>query len=216
MNFGKDIKGIIFDIDGVLLDSMKIWKDLGVRYLRSKGKEAESGLSEILFSMSMEDGAEYIKSHYLPEMPAEEISEGISKMLEDFYFYEVEIKTGADKLLESLEEAGVKITAATSSPREHVERALSRNGILKFIDRIFTSSEIGSSKHSPEIYDEAAKSMGLKREEVCVFEDSLYALKTAAQAGYHTVGVYDANGEADQTGLEEAAEIYIRDFASIF
>ena len=52
------IKGAIFDIDGVLLDSMIIWTDLGERYLRSIGKEPEEGLTEKLFSMSMEQGAE--------------------------------------------------------------------------------------------------------------------------------------------------------------
>ena len=46
MKFGKDIKGVILDIDGVLLDSMEIWKDLGARYLVKKGLEPEAGLGE--------------------------------------------------------------------------------------------------------------------------------------------------------------------------
>ena len=58
------IKGAIFDIDGVLLDSMIIWTDLGERYLRSIGKEPEEGLTEKLFSMSLEQGAEYLKDTY--------------------------------------------------------------------------------------------------------------------------------------------------------
>ena len=58
------IKGIIFDIDGVVLDSMSIWNDLGARYLRSLNVEPEEGLNEILFSMSMEQGADYLKEHY--------------------------------------------------------------------------------------------------------------------------------------------------------
>ena len=59
------IQGIIFDIDGVVLDSMSIWNDLGARYLVSLGKEPEEGLNEILFSMSMEQGAEYLKKQLL-------------------------------------------------------------------------------------------------------------------------------------------------------
>ena len=57
MSFIRNIKGVIFDIDGVLLDSLEIWTDLGERYLVSIGKAAEEGLADALFSMSMERGA---------------------------------------------------------------------------------------------------------------------------------------------------------------
>ena len=83
------IRGAIFDLDGVLLDSMGIWKDLGARYLRSLHIQPEPGLNEILFAMSLEQGAAYLKEHYpLPQSEAE-IGEGIARMLEDYYFYEV-------------------------------------------------------------------------------------------------------------------------------
>ena len=54
MSFIQNIKGVIFDVDGVLLDSLEIWTDLGERYLVSIGKAAEEGLADTLFSMSME------------------------------------------------------------------------------------------------------------------------------------------------------------------
>lgn len=209
MEFGKTIKGMIFDIDGVLLDSMEIWTDLGARYVQSRGKDPEEGLADILFSMSMEQGAEYLKNRYLPDMTCSAISDGLQDMLRTFYYDEVEAKPGVKKLLANMQTAGVRMTAATSSPRGHVERALERNGLLRYIERIFTCSEIGVSKHSPDIYDACAAFMGLEKNEICVFEDSLYALKTAAKAGYHTVGVYDAKGEPDQEGMQETAEVYI-------
>mgnify|MGYP002624661358 CR=1 FL=1 len=210
MKFGKDIKGVILDIDGVLLDSMVIWKDLGARYLIMNGIDPEPGLGEILFSMSMEQGAEYLLENYPLNKSAEEITDGLGNMLRDYYFNEVPAKEGAGELLYKLDQTGIRMAAATSSPREHITAALMRNGLLKYIGKIFTNSEVGSSKHSPEIYDAAARFLGLNREDICVFEDSLYALKTAANAGYHTIGVFDKNGETDQMGLEETAEIYIR------
>ena len=211
MKFGKDIKGVIFDIDGVLLDSMEIWTDLGGRYLIRMGKIPETGLADILFSMSMEQGAAYLKNRYLPEQSSEDIMDGLQDMLRSFYYDEVKAKPGAGEFLENLQRTGVRITAATSSPRGHVEKALARNGLLLYIERIFTCSEIGASKHSPDIYNACADFMGLCRSEICVFEDSLYALRTAAAAGFHTIGVYDGKGEPDQKGLEESSEIYIRD-----
>ena len=214
-NFRQDIKGVIFDVDGVLLDSMGIWTDLGARYLVSIGKTPEEGLAEILFSMSMEQGAEYLREHYSIGLTAEEIGTGLQDMLLDFYYYEVQARPGAQQLLQAVSSAGIKITAATSSPREHIERALERNGLLSYVDRMFTNAEIGKSKHSPDIYDAAADHMGTAPGETCVFEDSLYALRTAAAAGYHTVGVFDSKGESDQEGLRGSAEIYIHELCEI-
>ncbi len=211
MSFGHDIKGVIFDVDGVLLDSLEIWTDLGSRYLISIGKVPEEGLADILFSMSMEQGAEYLKENYDIDRSAEEIVDGLRNMMRDFYYYEVQAKPGADQLMRAISDAGIGITAATSSPREHIERALERNGLLGYISRMFTNSEIGKSKHFPDIYNAAAAYMRTAPEETIVFEDSLYALKTAAAAGYHTVGVADCKGEPDQDGLRESAEIYINE-----
>ena len=211
MRFSNEIKGVIFDVDGVLLDSLEIWTDLGARYLISIGKSPEEGLADILFSMSMEQGAEYLKENYDIDRSAEDIAAGLRNMMRDFYFYEVQAKPGADRLLRAISDAGISITAATSSPREHIERALERNGLLGYIRRMFTNSEVGRSKHFPDIYNAAAAEMRTAPEETVVFEDSLYALKTAAAAGYHTIGVADCKGEPDQDGLREAAEVYINE-----
>ena len=203
------IRGAVFDLDGVLLDSMGIWKDLGARYLRSLHIQPEPGLNDILFAMSMEQGAAYLKKHYhLPQSEAE-IGEGIARMLEDYYFDEVPAKPGAADLLGFLAERGIPMAAATSSPRAHVTRALDRLGLLPYLQAVFTTGEVGVSKHEPAIYHLAAKTLGTAPAETLVFEDSLYALKTAKAAGYRTVGVFDANGEADQAGLKAAAEVYL-------
>ena len=203
------IRGAIFDLDGVLLDSMAIWNDLGARYLLKQGVRPEPELREVLFSMSMEQGAEYMKQQYHLDKSSEEILDGIQEMLQDFYFYEVQAKVGAKELLTFLQEKGIPMTAATSSPREHVTRALKRNGLLEFLKRIDTTSEVGESNHSPRIYELAAQSLECSAEEILVFEDSLYALKTAKTAGFRCVGVYDAQGESDQQGLKMTADLYL-------
>ena len=116
------IRGAIFDIDGVILDTMSVWRELGSRYLARFGIAAEKDLNKTLFSMSMEQGAEYLKQKYRPKTDAGEILEDIKKMLEEFYFFEAEEKAGARELLALLRGAGVPVAAATSSPRTHVTR----------------------------------------------------------------------------------------------
>ena len=203
------IRGAIFDLDGVLLDSMGIWEDLGARYLWRLHITPEPGLNEVLFPMSMEQGAAYLKAHYPLSQSEAEIGDGIARMLADYYFYEVPAKPGAAELLAFLTERGVSMAAATSSPREHVTAALDRLGLLPHLKAVFTTGEVGVSKHEPVIYHLAAEALGTAPAETLIFEDSLYALKTAKAAGYRTVGVFDANGEADQAGLRAAAEVYL-------
>ena len=70
------IKGIIFDADGVLLDSMGIWDQAPEMYLRSKGITPEKHLGQKMFAMSMTEGAEYIKKHYLVDFPVTKILDG--------------------------------------------------------------------------------------------------------------------------------------------
>ena len=68
---------------------------------------------------------------------------------------------------------------------------------------------------SPPIYHLAAEALGTAPAETLVFEDSLYALKTAKAAGYRTVGVFDAHGETDQAGLQAAAEVYLTSLTGV-
>ena len=212
----KKVSAVIFDIDGVLLDSLKIWKLIGARYLESLGIEPEEELDRILFPMSMEQGAAYLKDHYSVPKDTEEILKGIESLLKDFYFFEVPAKPGASELISFFSKDGIPLAAATSSPREHVTKALERNGIFFHPDRIFTNSEVGESKHSRKIYDIASQSMGASSEETLVIEDSLYALKTAKAAGYITAGIYDPDGESDQNGIKNEADIYLLSLPQIY
>lgn len=205
------IRGAVFDLDGVLLNSMGIWHDLGARYILKMGLQPVPGMNEALFSMSMEQGARYLKNTFGLHKDCEKIIADLEKMLKEYYFTEVPAKKGARELLEFLQAKGVVMAAATSSPRPHVTEALKRLGMLDFMQAIYTTGEVGISKHSPKIYELAASSLGCAAEETLVFEDSLYALRTAKYAGFGTVGVYDAQGEADQQGLKEEAKLYLRE-----
>ena len=73
------IRGVIFDVDGVLLNSMPVWENLGELYLNRLGIEAEKGLGDTLFTMSLEEGAGYLISHYNLDKTPEEIVKGLNR-----------------------------------------------------------------------------------------------------------------------------------------
>lgn len=89
------IKGIVFDVDGTLLDSMHIWGELGKRYLESIGIDAKPGLVKTLFPMSLDESSEYLKKEYNLPDSVERITEDTIKILEDFYRNEAKPKDGA-------------------------------------------------------------------------------------------------------------------------
>ncbi|MCQ2467221.1 MAG: HAD family phosphatase [Clostridia bacterium] len=211
-----NFEGAIFDCDGVLMDSMSIWNDLGVRYVREQGFEPEEGLRETLFSMSMEQGVEYVSEHYPNGKTPEEVMGELLNIIHDFYFYEVLAKTGAKEIVALLKSRNIPMVVLTSSPRSHVEAALKRAGILDVFEKVLTTTEIGMSKHNRDVFDVAAKELGLGCSDIVVFEDSFYALATAADAGYKTVGVFDADGESNQEGLRQKADLYVKDLMEAY
>lgn len=85
------IEGAIFDLDGTILDSMPIWDNAAEMFLSRMGIEAEAGLGKIMFSMSMTEGAEFLKDRYGLGMDADAILMGINYTIEDFYYYQVQL-----------------------------------------------------------------------------------------------------------------------------
>lgn len=208
------IRGAIFDVDGTLMDSMEIWEDAGECYLMQMGITPEPGLSKILFTMSVEEGAVYLKKHYCLRQDCEKIVADVLKVVRDFYVNEAPLKDGAMEFLKQLDDRGIPMVVATSSEREHIEAAFERLGILEYFRRIFTCSEVGAGKSKPLIYYQAAGELGTIPEETYVFEDALYAIHTAADAGFRTVGVYDCSSEEDQEEVRSLADIYLPDLTN--
>ncbi|NLM36682.1 MAG: HAD family phosphatase [Firmicutes bacterium] len=207
------IAGAIFDLDGTILDSIPIWEQAAEVFLHSMGIEAEKGLGKTMFTMSMQQGAAFLKERYLSEWEVEAIIAGINRTIEDFYFAQVPLKDGAAEFLKAMKQAGIKMVAATSSDRRVVEGALKRLKIMDCFARIFTCTEIGAGKDQPDIYLAAAAFMGTRPEETWVFEDALYALETAKKAGFRTVGVFDAFSAGDQGKIKEISDFYLEKLA---
>ena len=204
----KRMTAAIFDMDGTLVDSMKIWSSAGDRYLKNQGITADSDLGKVLFAMTMEEGAEYMIAQYELDKSRADVIAGINKIVYDFYAGEAELKEGVYEALCVLERAGIPMAVATSTDRELTEKALSRTGIDKFFRGIFTCSEVGLSKNHPDIYIAACELLGTERETTWVFEDGLYGLVTAKAAGFKTAGIYDEVSRADREELKARADIY--------
>lgn len=206
------LKGAIFDLDGTLLDSMFILDTIGEDYLRTLGKEPHENLKEAFMTLTLEEAAEYYREHYGVTLSVKEIVDGVNAMVEGIYRTKVTPKSGVTDYLRLLKDNGVKMCIATVTDRYLVEETLERLGILHYFSGIFTCAQVGYGKDKPIIYRKALEQLGTPKEDTYVFEDALYALKTARADGFPTVGVYDRH-ENRQDELKNLADYYIRDFA---
>ena len=201
------IKGVIFDVDGVLLNSMPIWENLGELYLNSLGMEAEMGLGETLFTMSLEEGADYLISRYGLKKTREEIIEDLTREVRDFYVEKVPLKEGVRQYLFELNEKKIPMVIATSGDRKNAEFALKRLKVFNYFQAVFTCSEIGSGKNQPDIYLAAALQLDTEPSDTWVFEDAYHAIRTAKSAGFKTVAVYDSSNDKDLAQIWNTAAV---------
>ena len=205
------LKGLIFDFDGTLFDSMFIWDTAGEVYLRSIGKEPEANLQKVLKPMSLLQSAQYIREKYHIPLSVEDIMDGVNHTVEGFYFHSVEPKPGVIDFLEELHRRNIKMCIATATDRYQVEAALQRCKMRHFFSEIFTCTEVGSGKDRPDIFRKAMEHLQTNRSNTAVVEDAYHAAFTAKQDGFLVVGVYDSH-ESRQQELLQLADVFLSDY----
>ena len=203
---------MIFDVDGVLLNSMPVWENLGELYLQRLGIEAEKDLGKKLYTMRLEQSAQYMIETYHLDLTPEQVIAGVSQEVKDFYAERVPLKEGVRQYLNEFRERGVPKAIATTGDRKNAEAALKRLNISRFFQGVFTCSEIGSSKNEPDIYYAAALQLDTDPGQTWVFEDAYHAVRTAKIAGFKTVGVYDKANDRDLAHIWNTADIYLPEF----
>ena len=206
------VKGAIFDLDGTMLDSMFIWDTFGEEYLKTLGIEPRENLAETFKTFTLEQAAEYYREHYGVTLSVSEIVNEINNMVSEIYRTKVNLKPGVKEFLKMLYDNGVKMCVATVTDRHLVEVTLKRLGVIEYFSEIFTCASVGNSKEEPHIYREAQKYLGTPKKATVVFEDALYAIKTAKTDGFITVGVFDEH-EENQKELKMMADCYIENYS---
>ena len=208
------LKGLIFDFDGTLFDSMFIWDTAGEVYLRSIGKEPETDLQKIFKPMSLLQSAQFIRQKYQIPLSVEEIMDGVNRTVEGFYFHTAQPKPGVIDFLEELHRRNIKMCIATATDRYQVEAALQRCKMRHFFSEIFTCTEVGSGKDRPDIFRKAMEHLQTDRSNTAVVEDAYHAAFTAKQDGFMVVGVYDSH-ESRQQELLQIADVFLPDYLNL-
>lgn len=186
-------KGMLFDLDGVLTDTLAFWQNLAVDYLRQNGYDPGPDLIEIIEEKTLPEQAGYIKHNY-------SVYDGIGEMiytwlgqLETYYKKEAKAKVDAKAVLSYLKDKTISVKAYTLNPSDLALTLLKQTGLANLLDGIESAWNDKFEPTDSRLYKQAGMSLGLAEESVLVFEDSIFALRAASRAGYKTVAIYDPN-----------------------
>lgn len=194
----------IFDMDGTLIDSMVFWKNLATEYLTSKGVwEIPAEILEQIKPMTMSESANLFQAEF---GLTGDIESEMNAMMDDHYRKDIPLKPGVREYLQKLHARGIHMCVASATAEHLMDACLSRLGVRDYFEFLLSCETTGAGKHSPIVYHASAKQLHAVPAEIAVYEDALYAVRTAKAAGYYVVGVYDSSAAEDWLYIEQEAD----------
>jgi len=210
-----NIDAVIFDLDGTLLDSMQVWKNIDIEFLGKREITPPLDLSRQIEGMSFKETATCFKELFsLPES-IDEIQDIWHSMAFDKYKNEVQLKEGAYEFLHILKSRNIKLGIATSNSRLLAETCLISLNIIEMFDVIITGNDIKKGKPSPDIYLQAADFMKVAPKNCLIFEDIPNGIQAGINAKMRTCAVYDDFSAMLTEKKKELADFYIEKFCDI-
>ncbi|MBQ3258695.1 MAG: HAD family phosphatase [Oscillospiraceae bacterium] len=200
----------IFDMDGTLIDSMGFWRNLAVDYLSSKGvAQVPDEILRKIKPMTMSESAALFRDEFglTGDVEAE-----MNAMMDAHYRNDIPLKKGVRQYLEMLRGKAVRMCVASATAEQLMESCLSRLGMRDYFSFLLSCETVGAGKNSPLVYHEAAKRLQAKPAEIAVYEDALYAVQTAKNAGYYVIGVYDEGAAKNWEAVTKIADEVIKNW----
>lgn len=195
--FDKEVKAVIFDMDGTLIDSTGIWAEIDKEFFAKRGiYEVPKNYSEEVVHMGLVEGAKMtIKTYGFVNDTVDGVLKEWRDASIDEYANKIQLKPYAIEVIEYLKKNGVKLALATANDKELYQPCLDRLGIEHYFKEVSDVNKVKEGKSSPKIYDSIIKRLGVSREETMVIEDTIMGLTTANNAGFIAIAIYDKASE---------------------
>lgn len=204
----------LFDMDGTLIDSNGIWKNVDREFLARRGLPYThayyEGVAHTIFPLAAKFTKEFCG---LPES-CEEIMAEWMDLAKDLYAH-VAVKPGVRAYLKQCRAEGRRMAVVTSSVPEHCHTALKNLDLKKYFEGIVFAHDLGLEKKQPDIWLAAAGEYGVRPQDCTVFDDSLAACRGARAAKMRIVGVYDGFFAQNEREMRGFCDVYIKSFEEL-
>lgn len=211
----KDTEAVIFDLDGTLIDSMWLWKDIDIHYLQRYQIELPADLQDTIEGMSFTETAAHFKERFGLPQTVEDIMNEFYAMAYQKYATEVPLKESARALLDRLKADRIPCGIATSNGMQLVDVVLDAVGIRDDIHVVRTACDVSAGKPAPDIYLKVAEELQVAPQRCLVFEDVPMGIMAGKAAGMKVCAVADAASAHQREEKRRLADYWIDSFAEI-
>jgi len=208
----NDIKAVIFDMDGTLLDSTSLWHDIDTAFFAKRGMAVPEEYAQHIVHLGLEQAAIYTKRAYGFKETPEEIINEWHQMSLNIYQNDVKMKPGAIELLDLLKKNNIKMAIATANDEKLYMPCIERLGIKNYFDFIADVNNVKEGKQSAKIYEVLAEQMHSPKDNTIVIEDMPTCVKTAYQNGFITVAINDPASKDYNEDKRANSDLFIDNF----
>lgn len=211
------MKAMIFDADGTLLDSMGLWRRIDREFLEAHHYPYSTEISEQVETMSLQQSAVYFQQ-LLADCEAisvRQIAQELDALCAGAYETQIQAMPFVSDFLEAARRQEYRMCVATASKKAQIQKALHRLGLLHYFQFVMDADEAGAAKTDPAIFLACASRLGSVPSETWVFEDAPHAAQTAADAGFLVVGVHAPGGEKQKAQLHRCCRVFADSFAEL-
>lgn len=205
----KEVQGVIFDLDGTLLDSTSIWQQIDQEFLAKRQIALPDDYIDTIHSMEFLQAATYTIKRFGLKETEKEILEQWHTLAIHHYTNTIKLKPYVKEYLSLLKKQNKKLGVATSLTEDLLVATLKNNEIYHLFSCFTTTEEVNKGKEFPDVYLLTANKLGLHPSNCIVFEDSLVGIHSAMQGGFLTIGVYDSGSSHEQDAILKESNYYI-------
>jgi HAD superfamily hydrolase (TIGR01509 family) len=197
------IGALVFDLDGVILQTEEVWDEVRGRYVIERGGRYDEEAQRAMMGMSAPEWSRYLADGLgVPGTP-EEISADVVRLMEARYREELPLIPGAKDAVDRLA-ARWPLGLASSSNRPLIDAALALSGLDRFFTATVSSEEVARGKPAPDVYLEAARRLEVAPEDCVAVEDSHSGIRSAESAGMRVIAIPNPSFPPDRDALELA------------
>jgi len=211
----KDIKAVIFDLDGTLVDSMWIWKQVDIDYLEKHGHPLPDDLQKDIEGMSFTETANYFKTRFNITDSIDDIKAEWNAMALDLYTNKIQLKPFVWEMLEKFKSMGLPMGIGTSNSPELAGAVVKARGIDEFIEVVRTSCQVEKGKPAPDIFLKVAEDLNVAPEHCLVFEDTHAGVLAGKRAGMKVIAIYDDLSAEFRNEIEADADQYLESYSTL-